>query len=954
MRTLPLYALIQRRKKRQTHAARSGQQRLGHAALGLGAVLALLLMAAVLVGGAAYVSLTAGLPSTAQLPVLLNRQNGLLLQPTQIYDRTGTHLLHTFDNPGIPRRFLSIDPSEPNHLEPRLVQSITAVQQPDFWQSSGADWRHLTDPQPHTLAEKVVSTLLLDGEPEGLRRSLRMRLLAAQIVGEFGRAQVLEWYINSASFGHLTIGADNAARLYLAKSAAQLNMGEVALLLAALDAPALNPIDAPAAALENQKSILEHLKQNGTISSEDFWQAYNNPPDVRPALEQANPPARAFSALVINELSARYGRSRLERGGLTVSTTLDYGLQMQLSCTLRTQIARLQQRSDPLTLPDGTVCEAARLLPTFAQTAAWPADLTASAVITDPASGQVLAYVGDTTRSGEQPALSARAPGSTLAPFLAVAAFARGFSPASLVWDIPPAGESPAEGTYHGPVRLRTALANDYLAAETSLLNQIGASTVWRSATPFGLRSLASSPNAADLLAGGGQLTPLELTHAYSVFANLGISKGVLDADGIPTPVSILSVEDTSGLRLLDQSQSDQLAVLSTPLAYLVHHVFSDEAARWPSLGYPNALEIGRPAGARTAHLPGTDQTWATGYTQHFSTSVWLGLPAEGSSSQSLDVRLAAGIWHAAMLYAERDLPVEDWPLPSGISSVEVCDPSGLLPGRSCPNRVTETFLAGSEPTITDTLYRSYSVNRETGRLATVFTPAAWIEERTYLMVPPEAQTWARQAGLAEPPSAYDTIQAPPALPDVNITQPGLFTYVSGQVNLVGTASGADFASYNIQIGQGIQPAAWIQIGEESARPVISKNLAVWDTTTSLDGLYAVRLSVLRKNSQIDTAVIQVTVDNTPPQVQINYPAARQTISLAQDGQMTLLAAAQDTLGIDRVEWWLDGIRIGERSQEPYSLPWKVNTGTHTLTCVVYDLAGNRASSDKIEFTVKK
>lgn len=953
MRTLPLYALIQRRKKRQVRTARSGQQRLGQAALGLGAALAVLIMLVVLIGGAAYVSLTASLPSTAQLPVLLDRQNGLLLQPTQIYDRTGTHLLYTFDNPGIPRRFLSIDPADPNHIDPRLVQSITAVQQPDFWQSSGADWRRLTDPQPRTLAEKIVSSLLLDGEPDGLRRTLRMRLLAAQIVGEFGRAQVLEWYLNSASFGHLTIGADNAARLYLAKSAVQLNLAEVALLLAALDAPALNPIDAPAAALENQQSILEHLKQNGTISSEDFWQAYNNPPDVRPALEQANPPARAFSALVINELSSRYGRGRLERGGLMVTTTLDYDLQMQLSCTLRTQLARLQQRPDSLTLPDGSICEAARLLPTFAQTTAWPADLTASAVITDPASGQILAYVGDTTRSGEQPTLSARAPGSTLSPFLAVAAFARGFSPASLVWDIPPAGESPTSATYHGPVRLRIALANDYLAAETSLLNQIGASTVWRSAQPFGLRSLAASPNPADILTGGGQLTPLELAHAYSVFANQGISKGILAADGIPAPVSFLSVEDTSGQRLLDQSQSGQLAVLSTPLAYLVHHVLSDEAARWPSLGYPNALEIGRPAGARTASIPGTNQTWATGYTQRFSTSVWLGLPGE-ASSQTLDVRLAAGIWHAAMLYAERDLPVQDWTMPSGISSVEVCDPSGLLPGRSCPNRVTEIFLAGSEPTTTDTLYRSYSVNRETGRLANVFTPAAWIEDRTYLIVPPQAQAWARQAGLPEPPTAYDTIQAPPALPNVNISQPGLFTYVSGQVNLVGTASGTDFASYKIQVGQGIQPAAWIQVGEESTRPAINKTLAVWDTTAAADGLYAVRLLVVHKNAEMDTAVIQVTVDNTPPQVQINYPAAGQSFSAAQESQLTLLAAAQDTLGIERVEWWLDGIRIGERSQEPYSLPWKVSTGTHTLSCVVYDLAGNRANSDKIVFTVKK
>ena len=927
---------------------RSLAQRLARFGLAAGAALAVVLVLAVLAVGTAYGSLSADLPSTAQLPALLDRQNGLLLQPTRIYDRSGTHLLYTFDNPGIPRRFLALDPQEPGHLEPRLVQSVVAASQPDFWQSSGADWRSLSDPQPHTLAEKLVLSLLLDGEPAGWRRALRMKLLAAQVVGQFGRAQVLEWYLNSASFGHLTLGADNAARLYLGKGASQLNMGEVALLLAALDAPALNPIDAPAAALENQRKVLEALKQNGTISAEEFWQAYNNLPRVRTALEQANPPARAFSALVINEMSALYRRERLERGGLTVVTSLDYDLQLQLACTLRTQIARLQQRQPELELPDGTPCQAAMLLPSSAQTSPWPASLTASAVISDPASGQVLAYVGDTTRAGEQAALAARSPGSTLSPLLAVTAFARGFSPASLTWDITTPGDDAAASTDHGPVRLRTALANNYLAAQSRLLDQIGAATVWRSAEPFGLNL-----DAPDLLTGGGQVNPLELAQAYNVFASQGSSAGSLLGSETPRPVSVLLVKDSSGQVLLEQTDSQKLAVLSAPLAYLVHNVFSDEPARWPSLGYPNALEIGRPAAALTAVIPGQNQTWAAGYTRHFTTVVWLGLTSDADTSQQLDARPAAGIWHAVMLQAENGLPVEDWSVPAGISTVEVCDPSGMLPDRDCPNRVSEWFLAGSEPTTTDTLYRTYAVNRETGRLATVFTPAAWIEERTYLVVPPEARDWARQAGLPEPPSAYDTIQAPNPSPDVTISWPGQFAFVSGQVNLTGTAGGADFSSYKIQVGQGIAPGTWLQIGEEASSPASGKTLAVWDTTASSDGLYAVRLSVLRTNTQNDTAVIQVTADNTPPQVQLNYPANGQAFSAALDGQITLLAAAQDALGIERVEWWLDGTRIGERSQEPYSLPLKLTRGTHTLSCVTYDFAGNRATSDKIEFTVK-
>lgn len=908
----------------------------------------------ILAAAAAYVNLTADLPSIARLPALLDAQNGLLLQPTRIYDRSGSHLLYSFDNPGIPRRFLSADPASDIHFDPKLVQAVVALQQPNFWQSSGADWKNLTDPRALTLAEQLVDSLLLDAEPASLRRSLRMRFLAAQLTGEFGRARVLEWYLNSSSYGHLTLGADNAARLYLGKSAAKLNMSEVALLLAALNAPALNPIDSPAAALENQRAVLLKLYDAGIIGSEEYLGAVANPPTVRAELEPANPVARAFSARVINDLSDRFGRRRVERGGLQVITTLDYDLQLQLSCTLRTQLARMQNLSASVTLPDGLTCSAARLLPTISQSAAWPANLTASAVITDPASGQILAYIGDSTRQSEQPTLTPRQPGSTLSPFLAVSAFARGFSPASLVWDIPATNDAATSiENYHGPVRLRMALANDYLPALNSLLNQIGPTTVWRSAVPFGLGSLSTVPASDNLLTSGGQVTALELASAYGVFANQGFKAGTDGSGQDPQPVSILTVQDSSGQTLLDQTTASQLAVLSPQLSYLVHNVFSDEAARWPSLGYPNPLEIGRPAGARAVQTALGTQSWSVGYTRHYSVAVWLGLPA-GTARELLDVRYAAGVWHAVMLYAESSQPVENWAVPAGISRLDVCDPSGLLPDQDCPNQVSEIFITGSEPTTSDNLYRSYAINRETGRLATVFTPPAWIEERTYLIIPPEAAAWAALSGIETPPSAYDAVQAPVVQPDVNITVPVLFSYVRGDVNIRGTASGENFSSYKIQAGSGIQPDSWLQIGDASTSPARDKTLATWSTASIPDGLYALRLMVVRSDARLETAVIQVTVDNTPPTASVLYPAGGQTFSAATDSQITLLAGAADQIGIERVEWWLDGTRIGDRSQQPYTLPWKASIGQHTLEVRVYDLAGNSTVSDKIEFVVTK
>ena len=90
------------------------------------------------------------------------------------------------------------------------------------------------------------------------------------------------------------------------------------------------------------------------------------------------------------------------------------------------------------------------------------------------------------------------------------------------------------------------------------------------------------------------------------------------------------------------------------------------------------------------------------------------------------------------MQYAVRNLPSLSWDMPSGIVSVPVCDPSGLLPTPACPNVVNEIFLEGRQPVQTDTLYQIFQVNAETGLLATVFTPPELVEKRTYMVVPPE------------------------------------------------------------------------------------------------------------------------------------------------------------------------------------------------------------------------
>ena len=211
------------------------------------------------------------------------------------------------------------------------------------------------------------------------------------------------------------------------------------------------------------------------------------------------------------------------------------------------------------------------------------------------------------------------------------------------------------------------------------------------------------------------------------------------------------------------------------------------------------------------------------------------------------------------MQTASASLAPDGWSAPPGITEMDVCDPSGLLPTNDCPTVVREIFLNGFETAQADDLFRGYQINRETGLLATVFTPPELVERRVFMVVPGEAREWAASAGLPVPPEAYDAIQVHAPNPNVNITAPALFADVNGKIQILGTADGQGFQYYRIQVGQGLNPREWIQIGGDVTAPVTNDLLAEWDTS-GLSGLYAIQLIVVYEDQRVEIAITQVTV----------------------------------------------------------------------------------------------
>ncbi|MFN8463164.1 MAG: transglycosylase domain-containing protein [Anaerolineales bacterium] len=573
--TLPILRARRERRLAKQHASDSRKRSLFVSA---GMIISLLIAALIIVTAFAYVNLTRDLPSPQILPILFNPPNGLLLQPTKIYDRTREHILFTFAPDDSPRRYIPLSDTNPQHLPQSLADAVIATSDPNFYDHAGYDLATITNYELHdTLAQKLVSDLLLFNEPPSLRRALRERILAAQITSQFGRAQILEWYLNSAHFGRYAFGVESAAQLYFGKSATQLTTAESAILAAVSDSPSLNPYDAPQTALERGRETIRKMSALGFLSDEATANALGESPRFQPPPLSDVQPAAAFVNLLLAQLDSQFPRARIERGGLTIVSTLDFNVQTQSSCVAAFYAARLAGLPDP-----SIQCDSLRFLSALPPSITIP-DSSASAIVTDPRTGQVLAVVGETFEGRETPLVGAHRPGSALDAFIYLTGFTRGLSPASLVWDIPGKTDVPNfDGAYHGPIRLRTALVNDYPAPAAQVMSQMGIENVDSIMSSFGV-------------ARNVDLSLLNAASAYGVFAEQGVFFGQSIDENL-TSVTILKVEGNDDSVWLDWTTPQAKPVVTPALAYLVNHSLSDDDAR---VNNSSVFNAGRPAAVK-------------------------------------------------------------------------------------------------------------------------------------------------------------------------------------------------------------------------------------------------------------------------------------------------------------------------------------------------------------------
>jgi membrane peptidoglycan carboxypeptidase len=845
-----------------------------------------------------------------------------------------------------------------------------------------------------SITQQVVKNNLIEPErrivgPEvgwdDYRRKIEEVLLAQRVSQVYTKDQILEWYLNTNFYGNLAYGVEAAARVYFDKPAAELTVPEAAMLAAIPQSPAFNPIDNPNEAKFRQELVLDAMFREGHISQNQLVTARYTPIAAVGGLEERfDIIAPHFALYVRKQLEEMYGPEQVLRGGLRVYTSLDLSLQRQAECVARAQVNRLSGAvAADLPADELAGCQALDFLrPLPARDVGVDHQVNNAAVVAvDPRTAEIRALVGSLDYWDESIDGSfnvavdgLRQPGSSFKPFTYLTGLSQGMTPATMLLDVETDFGTPYNGvayvpqnydrTFHGPLRLREALANSYNIPAVEVMSSVGVDRVIRTAHSMGITSLDAGPNqyGLSLTLGGGEVKLLDMVYAFTVMDNMGVMVGQPVQEEQQRlgfrqldPVAILRVEDSDGETIYEYSQPQRREILPPQLAFLMNDILSDRLARCPAFGCPNALELpeNRPVAAKTGTTNDYRDAWTVGYTPQLAVGVWVGNTDNTPMENVPGSKGAAPIWQAIMTWAHQGLPIETWTRPAGIVTQSVCDPSGLLPTSFCPT-VSEYFIEGTGPTVFDNMYQEFRINRETGRLATIYTPPELVETQVFVIYPDRAADWVRENEIEQPPAEFDTIlDTGEQAGDVAIVTPRPFAFVGDQVEIVGNVRVDDFSHYRLAYFEGLDPTNLQVIADNIREQKNNEPLAAWDVG-ELDGLYTLLLTAFRRDGSFVEANVQVTVDNEAPTAEILAPFPDQEF-FVDDEWIVVQAQITDNLSLSRVDFFIDNAEVpfAISTVPPFTEKWTIpGPGCHTFRVIAYDAAGNETSSESVRACV--
>jgi len=617
-----------------------------------------------------------------QLPDPNAWQDRKIIQSTKIYDREGKNLLYEIH--GEEKRTVI-----PFNEIPQIVKEATvAAEDAEFYSHSGINIRGIiraiwADIKGGTLAEggsSITQQLIKNAylSPERtLSRKIKELILSIALERRYSKDEILNFYLNQIPYGLNSYGIEAAAQTYFNKPTKELALTEVVYLVAMPKAPSYySPYGNHGEELKSRANhILSRMRELKYISDNNYNNALKT--TVNFVGQKTGITAPHFVFFIRDYLNEKYGEDFVEKGGLKVMTTINLDLQ---------KIAE-------------TVVEDGAKHNEIYNTK------NAALVAIDPKTGQILAMVGSKNYWGNpepkgcepgkncqfEPnvniATRLRQPGSSFKPFVYATAINNGYTPDTIIWDVPtefnpqcswdgiaePGVDQQTcykpknyDGRFRGPVTLKQALANSLNVPSVKVLYLAGVNNSINTAENLGITTLKDrSRYGLSLVLGAAEVKLLDMVSAYGVFGQEGIKR---------EPTGILKVEDGSG-RVLEEYKDQNQKVLSEQVAKEINDILSDNNARAPMFGLYSPLSLGdRPVAAKTGTSQDpNDETkakdaWVIGYTPSLVAGVWTGnndnTPIEKGGA---GVAAAGPIWHDFMAQALKDAPIETFNKPDPI-----------------------------------------------------------------------------------------------------------------------------------------------------------------------------------------------------------------------------------------------------------------------------------------------
>lgn len=607
---------------------------------------------------------------------------------TKIYDNTGEHLLYEISS-GEKRTLVTID-----QIPENLKKATLAAEDRNFYEHAGIDFKGIARAVygvvtfrnlggGSTLTQQLVKNAILTNE-RTLARKMKEIILSLALERRYTKEEILQMYLNEIPYGSTNYGAESAARAYFGKSVSNLTLAECATLAALPQAPTTY-LNNPDRLTARRNWILESMAELEYISEEEKSEALSQETLVKANIDSITAPH--FVLWVKEQLVEMFDERTVEEGGLKVITSLDFEKQLAAEEVLETNV---KEKGPALGYNN------------------------ASLVSLSPTDGAIIAMVGsadyfnDDIDGQVNVALRPRQPGSSFKPIIYAAAFERGYTPNTLLWDVKtsfPSSIGPYtpknyDGKEHGPLSIRTSLQWSLNIPAVKTLYLVGVEQGLQFAERLGYTSFADrSRFGLAVVLGGGEVTALEHAAAYGVFASEGTYHPAY---------AIKQVEDAKGNMLYTyNAQENEKKVLDANVTRMISNVLSDDPARAAVFGAGSNLTLpGRPAAAKTGTTNDSKDAWTAGYTPDIVTVVWAG-NTDGHAMTGAGGASAAGpIWNGYMRKAHEGLPVKQFTAPSiPVTGKAMLD--GQMP--------VETFF----------------IDTSTGLLATENTPQRFREEKT-------------------------------------------------------------------------------------------------------------------------------------------------------------------------------------------------------------------------------